>query len=426
MITKNSTAVKAGQPELSWELLNKLAGEYGDSYYILDLQTFDDNYRAFLDSFSAIYPKSNIAYSYKTNYTPRLCRHVDSMGGYAEVVSSMEYDLAIRIGVAPEHIIFNGPSKSYKEIEGALLAGAIVNLDAFGELRAVEAVAARFPKATLRVGIRCNFPITGEKPSRFGFDATGSDLELVFSRLRKLSNCDLVGLHCHFSTKSRSPESFAVRTSTLLELCHQYFGPSGPQIVDIGGGFFSPMSDELQKLFEVEAPSYREYAVAVASHLATTYSGANRPELVLEPGSALVANTMSFVARVVGKKQIATRLMAMVAGSIHNIKPTLHNKNMPVRIFSPCDRSGQPPLCTPVDIVGYTCMEHDCLHYGCDQDISEGDYAVFDNVGAYTTVMKPPFIRPSPPIIAIKPGCSGFELVKRREEVSDLFSAYMF
>jgi diaminopimelate decarboxylase len=148
--------------------------------------------------------------------------------------------------------------------------------------------------------------------------------------------------------------------------------------------------------------------------------------LILEPGSALVANTMHFVAEVVERKKISSRQVAVVAGSIHNIKPTLHTKKMPVRIFSQNQSSDPEEACEPLDLVGYTCMEHDCLHPRYERNVSVGDYAVFGNVGDYTIVMKPPFIQPSPAIIASRLEGPGFELVKRKEDPSDLFSTYLF
>jgi diaminopimelate decarboxylase len=79
-----------------------------------------------------------------------------------------------------------------------------------------------------------------------------------------------------------------------------------------------------------------------------------------------------------------------------------------------------------VDIVGYTCMEHDCLYRGYSGALALDDYIVFDNVGAYTTVMKPPFIRPSPAMIAYNSELQKFEIIKRQEELSDVFSTYVF
>ena len=99
--------------EISWQILQSLEKKYGDSFYILDLRKFENNYKEFLSSFREIYSNSNIGYSYKTNYTPKLCQSVNFMGGYAEVVSQMEYDLAIRIGVHPLKIIILSFHKGY-------------------------------------------------------------------------------------------------------------------------------------------------------------------------------------------------------------------------------------------------------------------------------------------------------------------------
>jgi diaminopimelate decarboxylase len=130
--------------ELSWQVLHQLEKDYGDSFYLLDIRQFESNYREFLHAFRSIYPKSNIGYSYKTNYTPRLCQSVNSLGGYAEVVSQMEYDIALGIGVPPSRIIFNGPLKEKENIEHAILAGSIVNLDSLPEVFMVEALARSF------------------------------------------------------------------------------------------------------------------------------------------------------------------------------------------------------------------------------------------------------------------------------------------
>jgi diaminopimelate decarboxylase len=150
---------------LSWKKLRHLTDTYGDYFYILDLEQFNRNYQNFLAAFQSIYPNSQIAYSYKTNYTPRLCQLTEQMHGYAEVVSGMEYDLALKIGVAPERIIFNGPYKQAHDIERALLNHSIVNIDSTYEVKHICALSSQFPQQTIQVGIRCNFIIGTESPS---------------------------------------------------------------------------------------------------------------------------------------------------------------------------------------------------------------------------------------------------------------------
>jgi diaminopimelate decarboxylase len=411
--------------KLSWPVLRKLEQEHGDAFFLLDLSAFRANYREFLGAFRAIYPQSQIAYSYKTNYIPRLCHEVDKLGGYAEVVSAMEYELAMRIGVDPRRIIFNGPYKSEDDLESALLAGSLVNLDADYEVALVERIARRYPQAVLTVGLRCNFALDDDHQSRFGFDAEGGGLEAVIRRLQRIRNCQIAGLHCHFSTGQRSVESYVRRTRRLLELSARRFRGRGPHLVNIGGGFFSRMSPALRSQFPFPVPSYQEYAMAVASEVAAAFPDPDRPELILEPGAALTSDVMRFVAKVIGLKRIGSREVALVGGSIHNIKPTLHQKQLPMTVVSaavdPC-RERNP---VPVDVVGYTCMEHDCLYRGCDQALRPGDFVVFENVGAYTVVMKPPFIQPAPAILVCD-GDQSFAVAKRAERFEDLFAAYRF
>lgn len=405
---------------MNWKQLERLSAQLGESFYLLNVEAFQDNYRAFLGAFRAHYPNTQLAYSYKTNYTPRICQAVNAEGGYAEVVSGMEYKLALRLGVDPSRIIFNGPCKGREEIERALAQGALVNLDSLREVQMAESFATVHKDRPLRLALRCNFPIGEPTISRFGFDVFGEDFKSAFKRLGRFRNCQLLGLHCHFSSRRRSPESFALRTKTLLELSASCFPEQGPRLLNVGGGFFSRMSSQLQKQLGFSPPSWQQYAEAVAHQVAKAFPG-HGPQLILEPGAAVVSDVLCFVARVLEIKKVRSRVMAVCAGSIHNIKPTLHAKNMPVEIV----RGGTQPDCTQTttDLVGYTCMEHDCLHAGYQGPVAAGDFALFPNVGAYTTVMKPPFIRGSPPIAALD-GCGGFEWVRRAELCEDIFSTY--
>ena len=84
---------------LNSNVIDGLRKEYGEAFYLLDSEQFRNNFVELKECFSTIYPNFNIAYSYKTNYTPKLCRIVNELGGYAEVVSEMELELALRIGV---------------------------------------------------------------------------------------------------------------------------------------------------------------------------------------------------------------------------------------------------------------------------------------------------------------------------------------
>jgi len=204
---------------LTWNTLNALKNIYGESFYLLDLEKFKKNYNEFIKSFRKIYPNSFIAYSYKTNYTPKLCKLVNQMRGYAEVVSEMELNLALKIGVSPKKIIYNGPYKSENSIKKCLLNGGIINIDSLAEIDIIEKIAHKYPKISMSVGLRCNFNIGTPLISRFGLDI--NKLSESFKRINKIKNVDIKGIHCHFP--NRPLKTFIPRIDKMLYLSKKFF-----------------------------------------------------------------------------------------------------------------------------------------------------------------------------------------------------------
>ena len=159
--------------ELNPEKLKQLKNEYGEAFYILDSEQFKENFKELKKVFSSIYPNFNMAYSYKTNYTPKLCRIVNQLGGYAEVVSEMEMELALRVGVEPKNIIWNGPIKNPEVVEEYLLKGGVVNIDSLNEMEMLRKIVDKHSNFIFRLGIRCNYDVHDGVVSRFGFDVDG-------------------------------------------------------------------------------------------------------------------------------------------------------------------------------------------------------------------------------------------------------------
>lgn len=110
------------------DYIKKIVQRYGSPLYVFDEKAFVQNYKNLEEEFRNIYPKYNIAYSFKTNYSPYIVSLVKKLGGFAEVVSGMEYYIAKKTGYKSENIIFNGPNK---EIDGvsAFLDGCKIQID---------------------------------------------------------------------------------------------------------------------------------------------------------------------------------------------------------------------------------------------------------------------------------------------------------
>ncbi len=421
---------------LSYELLQRLEDTCGDSFYLADLQRFRANFAALAGAFRRHYAATLLAYSYKTNYTPRLCRIVDELGGLAEVVSELELSLARRLGIDPARVIVNGPGKSDALLRDALLAGALVNLDSLLEARLAAAIARSHPRRVFRVGLRCNLRIAGAPASRFGFDVSSSDFAAALALLRATGNCDVGGLHCHFVTPQRQPGDYKAMVQAMTLLASRHFSVGTLRFVDLGGGFMSPMDDSLRQQFPYPVPKFSDYADAIAPDFAAFAAGAGTPLLILEPGMALVADAVQFVAKVVDVKDVLGQRIAVASASVYDIQPTRSERQLPMTIVRASGLDSHSPeragLAARVDaqpraieITGRSCMEDDRLQR-LSGTLDPGDYLVFANAGAYSNVLRPPFISPCPPMVAVDAATGEFEVIKRRETADDVFAAYVF
>jgi diaminopimelate decarboxylase len=106
---------------ISYEQLQKISRDYGNSFYTFSTKQLKVNIETFTKCFTQNYPKVEIAYSYKTNYIPYVLAIIDSLEITPEVVSEMEYDLATSMGVNLQKIIYNGPVKNRESLSKAII-----------------------------------------------------------------------------------------------------------------------------------------------------------------------------------------------------------------------------------------------------------------------------------------------------------------
>ena len=410
------------------EKVYKLKKQYGNTFFLFDLEKLKDNYSKMLSAFSSRYSNFIIGYSYKTNYLPALIKEMSELGAYAEVVSKLEYDLALKIGVKPNKIIFNGPHKTYEDIALALKGNSIINLDSFYEIELVRKYVLQNNNRQYKVGLRVNFDLSvngisplqgGFKQSRFGFCVRNGNLEKALNELKQITNLTVVGFHGHSSTSVRSLEVFGKITQKVCDLSKEYLADS-LEYLDVGGGFFGNVPVEMNLK---NVPSFDDYAETICSIMnKEKIHFKKEPLLIIEPGLSLVVDTFRFYSEVIDVKKIQDEHFVLVNGSVHNIKPSLHRKNMPMKHFKKehgyYDKG-------KFNIVGNTCMEKDYLAIDYDGEIPKsGDIIEFRNVGAYTIVLDPPFINERPPIIA-KDG-NQYHLVRKREQLNDIINDKLY
>ena len=402
--------------KINKNILGDLRKEYGDAFYLLDSAQFKKNFRELKATFGKIYPNFNIAYSYKTNYTPKLCKIVNELGGYAEVVSEMELEIAKRVGCKMDCVIWNGPIKNVPIMEQFLLDGGTVNIDSKEELEQIKDIHARHADKLIHVGIRCNYDVNDGVVSRFGFDIDGEEFMEAVKFATTTENVKFINFQCHFA--KRQIAYWPARAKGMVDLIDRL--GIIPERIDIGGGLFGKMADSLKAQFSCEIPDYEAYAKAAAQVFADYFKDKDvKPELLIEPGSAVVGDCMKFIGTVKTIKNVRGKWIATVLGSQKNISMT--GINPPMEVIA---MGGEQREYKDLDFVGFTCIEGDVLYHNYNGKLAHQDVIVISNCGSYSLVMKPPFILPNFPVLDISEGKT--EVIKRAENFDDLFHTFNF
>jgi diaminopimelate decarboxylase len=405
-------------PELLWEDLDRTAASHGPSFFLADLRHFEATISRLLACFRGCYPKTQIAYSYKSNYLPALIRCTHALGAYSEVVSRFEYEFARGLGIAPDRIIFNGPIKSADDLALAVRERARVNVDSPLELERLLEVA-RGHAPPVPIGLRCH--LGGNTPgSRFGLDLASREGRDAIRAIDASPVVQLASLQAHHSA-DRTAATYRARAAALVNLHRDALGGRPLEYIDIGGGFASAMEPELAAQMRSSPPPFEAYADAVGGVFHDAY-GDDGPGLVLEPGIGVLADAMVFVTRVEVLKELHGLRFAVLDGSVFNVKPLRHAINLPISVV---EKPGAARQLGPWDLTGHTCMEKmvDLLHENYAHSLAVGDYVIVRNIGAYSIVLNAPFIRGTPPIVELANGRPG-RVLRRASTAVDLLESF--
>lgn len=398
-----------------------LSKKIGTPFYIFDEEGFIDNYNALNDIFKAVYPNYQISYSYKTNYTPYICNIVKQLGGYAEVVSDMEYTLAKKLGYDNRQIVYNGPSKgplAFEHIENH----GILNIDSLDEANRIADYCDSHPDKTYTCGLRINMDLGGDFVSRFGLSTSNDDIDKAVAMIKSTPNLNLIGLHCHIS-RHRSLEAWAKRAEIMLDIADKYIDGI-PEYISLGSGMFADMPEFLKEQFGGSSiPTYSDYAEVAIKPFAEQYKNSDKkPILFTEPGTTVVARYLNFASKVLSIKEIRNRHIANMDGDYHNLGEICTMKKLPVSIIP---GGNEQKTFDNLDIMGFTCLEQDVMYPQLKRPLAEGDILVFNNVGGYSIVSKPQFIKPQSAMYVLKKDGSTSEIM-RAETFDDVFAKFKF
>jgi diaminopimelate decarboxylase len=302
-------------------------------------------------------------YAMKANPFPPLVAHLVARVDGIDVASAGELEVALGAGADPVEVSFAGPGKRDEELQRALEAGILVNVESFREIELLGALSQR-RGARARVAVRVNpdyeLKSSGMKmgggPKQFGIDA-----EEVPHALERIAALPLAfeGFHIFGGSQNLRPEAICESQTQALALAQRLSAsaPAPVRVLNIGGGFGIPY-------FPGEQPLD---LAPIGEHLRRLVSDTRRTlpkaRLVVELGRYLVGEAGLYVCRVLDRKVSRGQVFLVTDGGLHHQLAASGNfgqvlrKNYPVVIGNRVAGGERElasvvgPLCTPLDLL---------------------------------------------------------------------------
>lgn len=346
---------------------------YKTPFFLFSRKKIINNYT----QFKKFFPNSSIYYAMKANSEPEVLRILSDAGCGFEVASSFELALLKRIKVPCEKIIYGTSVKPGSHIRQLFKYGVDrFACDSFPEL---EKIAANAPGS--RVYIRT---VTNDAGSVFKFSTKfGTETSNIIPLLLRAKELGLIpyGISFHVGSQASDPDAWA---NTLLSLRSiiQELRHLGIQleVLDIGGGY--PCNylsiKNMPTLKEIAKRTLRQYKKLPYS-----------PEMILEPGRGMIADTGVLVANVIARveRRGSTWLfldvgvynglfetMAYQGSTRYAVTNMRIAKNLEESLFAIAGPTGDSP-----DVITREAL--------LPEDTDVGDKLIIYDVGAYSVVM---------------------------------------
>jgi len=316
-------------------------------------------------------------YSIKTNPDERLIRLALENGFYAECISLLEVQSALKVGFRPDQVILNGPAKFWpeglmpKERMHAFFCDSIADLEK--TLTAIEAG----EMSSKHVGVRIRTP---NVVSRFGIplDSPATFRKLV-EGVNRLPADTAFGVHFHMASDRIGVSQWWHLFESMLKWCRSIEKLTGRtiEILDMGGGWFpDDWHDHRNEKFGKAVETVKAVLPGVR-------------QIVSEPGKAMAQPSMALAMRILEIQEHEDEsIEAVVDASIAELPMYFF---YPHRMLRKCSETGelQPVGRGKTHLMGRLCMEHDIVasNVQLPEGSKAGDLLIFCDAGGYDRSM---------------------------------------
>ena len=324
--------------------------------------------RRFIDGFPGM-----VTYAVKSNPGEAVVENLAAAGvrGY-DVASPFEMHLIRRL--APDAALhYNNPVRSRAEIAVAVELGVkSYSVDSRSEL---EKLIADVPAEGTEITVRFKLPVSG---AAYNFGAKfGATADVAVGLLKRVAEAGFIpSITFHPGTQCTDPAAWDSYIRAAADIARN----AGVTIarLNVGGGF----------------PSHRLHGVvpqleatfALIDRVATEAFGDDRPLLVCEPGRGLCGDAFTLATRV---KSVRDDTHVFLNDGIYGALAELPLIGVidRVRVVTPGGEARRGAA-MPRIVFGPTCDSVDRLpgDVMLPGDITEGDFVIFEGLGAYSTV----------------------------------------
>jgi ornithine decarboxylase len=320
-------------------------------------------------------PLARIYYAVKANPVPQIVAMLERKGANFDVASRGEIELCLAHGIAADRLSFGNTIKKEKDIAFAYQAG--LRLFAFDSAFELDKLARAAPAARVfcRILVTCD---GAEWPLSRKFGCAPEMAVELLRRARDLG-LDPYGVSFHVGSQQTDLAQWdgavgtAARMFSLLAAADIEL-----RMVNIGGGFPAH--------YRGDVPAIDFYARAVMAAI-TRHFGNHLPDIIIEPGRALVGDAGIIQSEVVLISQKGggddRRWVYLDVGKFNGLAETM-DESIKYRIATP----GRSGTSGPVILAGPTCDSADILYerteYRLPLGLEVGDKVQILSTGAYT------------------------------------------
>jgi diaminopimelate decarboxylase len=391
----------------------KLAGEYGTPLYVTSEDRLRDNYRRFAGAFKG----AHLFFAAKSNNSLVVQRILAQEGAGADAFSDGEIYLARLAGIPAQKILFTGNSKTDAELAFAVDTGVMVSIDSHDELVSLSKIAKSRGK-DVRVAFRVNPDISGDthpklatglKISKFGIP--GQEIVDTYRKAAGLPGISPVGIHCHIGSQILETSPYTETVNRMMDLAGQVSKLVDLEFVDIGGGFGIPYQKD------IKAPTPQDWAKAIVPVFKRRCKELGiSPELHIEPGRYIVADTTVLLTHVNTVKKAYSTFIGVDAGFNTLIRPAMYDSYHEVVVANKAGEKGTGTY----TVAGPICESGDILARDRKLPVvKKDDILALLDAGAYGFCMSSQYLaRPRCAEVLVHDGRA--ELIRKRETYDDL------